>query len=257
MFALPTPPVTPSDAAFFTVVTDITGARYPHRAFLIASLLRRSNYFPKDSITAVGAVAELQIVKAGPRMQNAMWGIDRVKQSERAEAAAILEAIVDRVIVSERNGDVLTRWLCDDEKKSGRVYDRLWGIETTRLIPWRYGATDYNGPSRVYDVLIGRVRRLQIQDHALFQDAKNNLGVWGREMEVTMELRGREDESEDEEDEDVEMRQESEEETEDDDSEEESSEDEKAEESHMEVDEAEESHMEVDEAEENNMEVDE
>ncbi|OBT83242.1 hypothetical protein VE02_08141 [Pseudogymnoascus sp. 03VT05] len=249
MFALPTPPVTPSEAAFFTIVTDITGARHPHRAIPhrfsltpLQLLSKRLDYRRNQALQGpqaqVGAVAELEIVKAGPRMQNAMWGIDRVKQSERAEAAAILEAIVDRVIVSERNGDVLTRWLCDDEKKSGRVYDRLWGIETTRLIPWRYGAADYNGPSRVYDVLIGRVRRLQIQDHALFQDAKNNLGVWGREMEVTMELRGREDESEDEEDENVEMAEEpTEEETEDDESEKESSEEEEVEENHMDVDE--------------------
>ena len=58
----------------------------------------------------------------------------------------------------------------------------------------------------VYDVLTGHVRRLQIQDQARFRDVEDNLGVWGREMEVTKKLRGRGVDSEDEEEEDVEMR---------------------------------------------------
>ncbi|KFY83155.1 hypothetical protein V498_08266, partial [Pseudogymnoascus sp. VKM F-4517 (FW-2822)] len=105
--------------------------------------------------------------------------------TERAEAAAILEAAVCRWLASRVDGEMIARWLSDDERLSGRVYDRLWDIETARLIPWRFADPGYNGPSLVYDVLVGRVRRLQIQDFGRFKDAEENLGVWGKEMEIT------------------------------------------------------------------------
>lgn len=89
---------------------------------------------------------------------------------------------------------------------SGRVYDRRCRIETARLIPWRYAAADHTGPALVYDVLINKVRRIQIQDQARFQDMQNNLGVRGREMDITMVMRDMGDESEDEDEgEDYEM----------------------------------------------------
>lgn len=48
-------------------------------------------------------------------MHRAMWGIDRVDESERAEAAAILEAVASRSIVWKRDGRLFTRWRTDDE----------------------------------------------------------------------------------------------------------------------------------------------
>ncbi|OBT46130.1 hypothetical protein VE00_02798 [Pseudogymnoascus sp. WSF 3629] len=265
MSALPTPPVTPFDATVLDLVNDIADAHHPHPAVphnfsltplqLLPKRLNYNRYQARQNPQArVIVVREAEVVRAGVQIQNDMWAVDRVRESERAEAVAILEAAVSRWVVSQRNGGMFTRWLCDDEKKSGRVYDRLWGIETARLIPWRYAPVDYKGPTLLYDVLINRVRRIQIQDHARFRDAEDNLGVWGREMEVTMKRRENGEDTEDEEDneEDVETRQEStEEEAESDESEEESeeesSEEEGAEENYMEVDEAEGDNMEVDE----------
>ncbi|KFZ05482.1 hypothetical protein V501_08307 [Pseudogymnoascus sp. VKM F-4519 (FW-2642)] len=242
MSALPTPPITPFEATFLDVVNDIAEAHHPSPAIPaipaiphdfsltpLKLLPKRLNYrhhqARRNPQAQVVAITEAEIAIAGPQMQNAMWGIDRVSESERAEAAAILEATVDRWVVSQRNGGMLPRWLCDDEKKSGRFYDRLWKVETARLIPWRYAPAGYTGPTLLYDVLIDRVRRIQIQDQARFRDAEDNLGVWGREMEVTMKRRENEEDTEDEEeeeDQDVEMREEStEDETEDGDSEEE------------------------------------
>lgn len=37
----------------------------------------------------------------------------------------------------------------------------------------------------MYDVLIDKVRRIQIHDQVRFRDVEENLGVWGREMNVT------------------------------------------------------------------------
>lgn len=48
-------------------------------------------------------------------MHNAMWGIDRVEEGEKAEAAAILEAVVSRWVVNKDDGGLMTRWLVDDE----------------------------------------------------------------------------------------------------------------------------------------------
>ena len=48
-------------------------------------------------------------------MHRAMWGIDRVEEGERAEAAAILESVASRSIVWNRDGRLFRRWLSDDE----------------------------------------------------------------------------------------------------------------------------------------------
>lgn len=60
-------------------------------------------------------VREAEVVRAGVQIQNDTWAVDRVRESERAEAAAILEAAVSRWVVSQRNSGMFTRWLCDDE----------------------------------------------------------------------------------------------------------------------------------------------
>ncbi|OBT65478.1 hypothetical protein VE03_05048 [Pseudogymnoascus sp. 23342-1-I1] len=232
MSALPTPPFSPTKEAS-NVGNGTVEARQPtppnapdpHTYSLtpLELLPRRLRYRRQQARRRPQrpiVLNEPEIAREAPRLQNAMWGVDGVERSERAEAAAILESVVSRWVVSRTNRERVPRWLSDDERLSGRVYDRAWGIETVRLIPWRYATPDYSGPSMVYDVLFGRVRRLQIQDYGRFRDAEDNLGVWGKEMEIT-NVRGVESEDEEEEEpENVDMEEDSEEDyTEDDESE--------------------------------------
>lgn len=131
MSALLTPPITPFEATFLDVVNDIAEAHHPSPAIPaipaiphnfsltpLQLLPKRLNYrrhqARQNPQAQVVMVTEAEITIAGPQMQNAMWGIDRVSESERAEAAAILEATVDRWFVSQ-NGGMLPRWVCDDE----------------------------------------------------------------------------------------------------------------------------------------------
>lgn len=93
-------------------------------------------------------VREAEVVIAGVQIQNDMWGVDRVRESERAEAAAILEAAVSRWVVSQSNGGMFTRWLCDDEVCMPLLF--LFGFDTDAWL--RKGAAAFmtvSGASRL------------------------------------------------------------------------------------------------------------
>ncbi|KFY44054.1 hypothetical protein V494_01660 [Pseudogymnoascus sp. VKM F-4513 (FW-928)] len=184
MSVLPTPPITPLEQLTFA---DSNAAnRHSFSLTPLQLLPKRLRYRAAMCLRIpqrIVVVEQEEIVTAAPRLQEAMWSRNGEGKGEMAEAAAILEGV----------------------RTNGRVYDRRWGVETARLIPWRCAAADYSGPSLVYDVLINKVRRIQIQDQARFGDVEENLGVWGREMDVTRWGRERGDAIEEDEAEHVEV----------------------------------------------------
>ncbi|KFY08859.1 hypothetical protein V492_05846 [Pseudogymnoascus sp. VKM F-4246] len=186
MSLLPTPPITPLEQLTFANSQHPNAPNRHNFSLTPLQLLpKRLRYRAAMCLRRpqrIVVVEQEEIVTAAPRLQEAMWGRNGEGKSEMAEAAAILEGV----------------------RTNGRVYDRRWGIETARLIPWRCAAADYSGPSLVYDVLINKVRRIQIQDQARFRDVEENLGVWGREMDVTRWGREKGDAIEEDEEEHVE-----------------------------------------------------
>lgn len=118
MSGLPTPPVTPDRNTFVNIANNI--AENPHTYSLtpLQLLPKRLSYCLQQARLGpqlLVVLDEPEIIKAAPRLRNAMWGIDNDDTTERAEAAAILEAAVCRWLASRVDGEMIARWLSDDE----------------------------------------------------------------------------------------------------------------------------------------------
>lgn len=146
MSAFQAPQVTPARPTFLDIVNNVVGdvednvvnnvvdnlveripeaqnpsPQAPHEFSLtpLQLLPKRLDYRIQKAIRnprpKVVLINEEEVARAAPQLRDAMWGIDEVEETERAEAAAILEAAVSRGIVSPRRGVVHDRWMCDDE----------------------------------------------------------------------------------------------------------------------------------------------